>query len=174
MKIIAIDPGYERVGIAILEKDSGKPYSGSSGKEELLFSECFITSTKEKHEDRLRLIGEEIEKIIKEYKPEAMGIETLFFKTNAKTAMKVSEARGVIMYEAAKNNLKIVEFTPLQIKVAVTGYGKSDKGQVLEMVKRLIKIKKPIKYDDEYDAVAVGLTFFASTNNHTNIRMARI
>jgi len=153
MKIIAIDPGYERLGIAILEKNSGK--------EELVFSECFKTLTTEKHEDRLRLIGEEIGKVIKKYGPEAMGIETLFFKTNAKTAMKVSEARGVILYEAAKNNLKVMEFTPLQIKVAVTGYGKSDKEQVMEMVKRLIKIARPIKYDDEYDAIAVGLTLFA-------------
>jgi crossover junction endodeoxyribonuclease RuvC len=153
MKIIAIDPGYERLGIAILEK--------GTGKESLVFSECFITSTKEKHENRLKLIGLEIERIIKKYQPEAMGIETLFFKTNAKTAMKVSEARGIMLYEAAKNNLKILEFTPLQIKVAVTGYGKSDKDQVTEMVKRLIKITEPIKYDDEYDAIAVGLTFFA-------------
>jgi crossover junction endodeoxyribonuclease RuvC len=153
MKIIAIDPGYERLGIAILEK--------GTGKESLVFSECFITSTKEKHENRLKLIGLEIERIIKKYQPEAMGIETLFFKTNAKTAMKVSEARGIMLYEAAKNNLKVLEFTPLQIKVAVTGYGKSDKDQVTEMVKRLIKITEPIKYDDEYDAIAVGLTFFA-------------
>jgi len=154
MKIIAIDPGYERLGIAILEK--------GTGKESLVFSECFITSTKEKHENRLKLIGSEIERVIKKYQPEAMGIETLFFKTNAKTAMKVSEARGIMLYEAAKNNLKVLEFTPLQIKVAVTGYGKSDKDQVTEMVKRLIKITEPIKYDDEYDAIAVGLTFFAS------------
>jgi crossover junction endodeoxyribonuclease RuvC len=153
MKIIAIDPGYERLGIAVLEK--------GTGKEILLFSECFKTLATEKHEARLKLIGGEIEKIIKEYKPEAMAIETLFFKTNAKTAMKVSEARGVMLYEAAKNNLKLAEFTPLQIKVAVTGYGKSDKNQVTEMVKKLIKIDQPIKYDDEYDAIAVGLTFFA-------------
>jgi len=157
MKIISIDPGYERLGIAILEK--------GTGKEELIFSECFKTSTKEKHEDRLRLIGSEVERVIKKYQPEAMGIETLFFKTNAKTAMKVSEARGVIMYEAAKNNLKISEFSPLQIKVAVTGYGKSEKDQVTMMVKKLIKISKPLKYDDEYDAIAVGLTFFACHRN---------
>jgi crossover junction endodeoxyribonuclease RuvC len=153
MRIIAIDPGYERLGIAILEKETGK--------EKLIFSECFTTSIKEKHENRLKLIGAEIERVIKKYQPEAMGIETLFFKTNAKTAMKVSEARGIMLYEAAKNNLNILEFTPLQIKVAVTGYGKSDKDQVTEMVKRLIKIENPIKYDDEYDAIAVGLTFFA-------------
>jgi crossover junction endodeoxyribonuclease RuvC len=157
MRIIAIDPGYERLGIAILEK--------GTGKETLLFSECFITKTAEKHENRLKLIGEEIGKVIKKYAPEAMGIETLFFKTNAKTAMKVSEARGVMLYEAAKNDLKVLEFTPLQIKVAVTGYGQSDKEKVTAMVKRLIKIEKPIKYDDEYDAIAVGLTFFAYYRN---------
>lgn len=153
MKIIAIDPGYERLGIAILEKNNSK--------QELLYSECFKTSAKEKHSDRLSLIGQEIEKIIKKYQPEALTIETLFFKNNAKTAMKVSEARGVMLYEAAKNNLKVVEFTPLQIKVAVTGYGKSEKEQVTSMVQKLIKTPKTIKYDDEYDAIAVGLTFFA-------------
>lgn len=157
MKIIAIDPGYERLGIAVLEKNSSK--------EELLFSKCFKTPSTEKHEKRLKLIGEEVEKIIKKYQPEAMGIETLFFKTNAKTAMKVSEARGVITYEAGKNNLEVFEFTPLQIKVAVTGYGKSEKNQVISMVQKLIKLKNPIKYDDEYDAIAVGLTFFAYHRN---------
>jgi len=166
MKIIAIDPGYERLGIAILEKETGK--------ETLVFSECFKTLATEKHEERLRQIGEKIEKTIKEYKPEAMSIETLFFQTNAKTAMKVSEARGVILYTAAKNKLKIAEFTPLQIKVAVTGYGKSDKEQVIAMIPRLVKTEKVIKHDDEYDAIACGLTFFASTNKYTNIRMKRI
>jgi len=163
MKIITIDPGYERVGIAVLEKSHVA--TAMRDKEVLLFSECFVTKTTEKHEERLRLIGEEIEKIIKKYRPEAMGIETLFFKTNAKTAMKVSEARGVIMYEAAKKGLTVMEYTPLQIKVAVTGYGKSDKEQVTEMVKKLIKIEKILKYDDEYDAIAVGLTFFACYRN---------
>jgi crossover junction endodeoxyribonuclease RuvC len=153
MKIIAIDPGYERVGIAILEK--------VSNKETLIYSECFKTLATKSSEERLRLIGEEISKLIKKYQPQALAIENLFFKNNAKTAMKVSEARGVMLYEAAKNNLEIMEFTPLQIKIAVTGYGKSEKEQVTTMVKKLIKIPELLKYDDEYDAIAVGLTFFA-------------
>ena len=161
MKIISIDPGYERMGVAILEKTSGKPYSNYSGREILLFSNCIKTSSKETHDKRLKIIGESISSLIEKYKPEAMAIETLFFKTNAKTAMKVSEARGVMLYEAAKNNLHVAEFTPLQIKVAVTGYGKSEKDQVTAMVQKLIKIEREIKYDDEYDAIAVGLTFFA-------------
>jgi len=157
MRIIAIDPGYERMGVAILNKDGSK--------EELVYSECFQTSSKIPHEERLKLIGLEIEKIIKEYKPKAMAIETLFFKTNAKTAMHVSEARGVMLYVASKDNLLVKEFTPMEIKVAVTGYGKSDKTQVTEMVGRLIKINKGIKFDDEFDAIAVGLTYFAITKN---------
>jgi crossover junction endodeoxyribonuclease RuvC len=155
MRIVAIDPGYERMGVAVIDKDGPK--------EELVFSECFKTSAKISHEERLKLIGEEIEKVIEKYKPSAMAIENLFFKTNAKTAMHVSEARGVMLYEASKNGLEVKEFTPIAIKVAVTGYGKSEKRQVTEMVKRLIKIKKEIKYDDEFDAIAVGLTYFATT-----------
>ncbi len=153
MRIIAIDPGYERLGIAVLEKEKGK--------EELIFSECFKTSVKIEHAERLKLIGQEIEKIIKKYKPETMAIETLFFSKNQKTAIKVSETRGVILYVASKNDLDVKEFMPNQIKIAVTGYGASDKKQITGMVKKLIKIEKDIEYDDEYDAIAVGLTYFA-------------
>ena len=160
MKIIAIDPGYERLGVAILEK-LNRPLDKARGRETLLFSDCIKTSAKIPHEERLKIIGTAISKLIEIHKPEAMAIETLFFKTNAKTAMKVSEARGVMLYEAALADLAVLEFTPLQIKVAVTGYGKSEKGQVTAMVKRLIKIPRELKYDDEYDAIAVGLTYFA-------------
>jgi len=154
MRIISIDPGYERMGVAVIDKVQG-------GKETLIFSECFQTSTKISHDERLKLIGEEVEKVIKEFNPTALAIENLFFKTNAKTAMHVAEARGVMLYEAAKSGLEVREFTPMEIKVAVTGYGKSEKTQVTEMVKRLIKIDKKIKYDDEFDAIAVGLTYYA-------------
>ena|ERR1035437_2167130 len=158
MKVIAIDPGYERMGVAIIEK--------ISNKEILVFSECFKTSAKISHEERLKLIGQEIETLIKKYKPEAMAIETLFFKNNQKTAMHVSEARGVMLYVASVADVDVKEFSPMAIKIAVTGYGSSDKTQVTEMVKKLIKIDTDIKYDDEYDAIAVGLTYFACTRNY--------
>jgi len=154
MKIIAIDPGYERMGVAVIEK--------INGKENLVFSECFKTSAKIPHEERLKLIGQEIEGLIKKYNPESMAIETLFFKNNQKTAMHVSEARGVMLYVASVLGLRVVEFSPMAIKVAVTGYGSSEKDQVISMVKKLIKTNTNIKYDDEYDAIAVGLTFFAT------------
>ena len=146
------------MGVAIIDKAQG-------GKETLVFSECFQTTTKISHDKRLGLIGSELEKVIKEYEPRALAIENLFFKSNAKTAMHVAEARGVMLYEAAKNGLEVKEFTPMEIKVAVTGYGKSEKAQVTDMVKRLIKIDKLIKYDDEFDAIAVGLTYFAIVRN---------
>ena len=154
MKIIAIDPGYEKVGVAVLEKKDGK-------KEEVLYSDCLRTSPKMRHNDRVSSIGSEIKKIIDIYKPEKMAIESLFFSTNQKTVMLVSEARGAIIYEGSKNGLEIIEFTPLQVKIAVTGYGRSEKKQVISMVEKLVSINKKIKHDDEYDAIAVGLTCFA-------------
>jgi crossover junction endodeoxyribonuclease RuvC len=157
MTILSIDPGYERVGIAVLEKSS----TGSGG-EELIYSDCFKTSKELPFIERLKLVGQEVERVIKEYKPEAFAIEKLFFNTNQKTATNVSEVRGAVIYIALKNKLKVFEYTPLQIKVAVAGDGHGDKEQVIAMVKNLIKIEKEIKYDDEYDAIAVGLTCFAS------------
>jgi len=153
MKVISIDPGYERVGVAVIERNGNK--------EDLIFSECIETSRKVSHPERLSVIGKRVADLIQQFQPGFLATESLFFKNNQKTAMKVSEARGVVIYEAQKVGIKIFEYTPLQIKIAVTGYGRSEKGQITEMVKKLIKINKPIKYDDEYDAIAVGLTFFA-------------
>ena len=155
MKILAIDPGYERLGIAVLEKNKGDK------KETLLFSECFKTKTTNTHPERLLLLGQELEKIILKYVPEALAIETLFLTTNHKTVMLVSEARGVILYESAKHNLSVFEYSPPQIKSVVTGNGHCDKKAIIKMIPLLVKIDKEVKYDDEYDAIAVGLTYFA-------------
>jgi crossover junction endodeoxyribonuclease RuvC len=155
MIILGIDPGFERLGISIIKKNKGQ-------KEELVFSECFKTSKTLEFTERLKLIGENLEKLILKYKPQFLGIENLYIETNQKTAMRVSEVRGVILYIAKKNNLKIYEYTPLQVKSAVTGYGKADKKSVMMMVPKLIQItgnKKMI--DDELDAIAVALTLCA-------------
>jgi len=154
MRVLAVDPGYEKMGVAILEKKQGE-------RETLIFSECFKTSAKLPHSKRLELIGQEIALVIKNFKPEALAIEKLFFTTNQKTAFQVAEARGVIIYEATAAGLGVVEFTPLQAKVAVTGYGRSTKDQIKFMVEKLIAVNKKIKEDDEYDAIALGLTYFA-------------
>ena len=157
MKILAIDPGFERVGIAVLERNVGK-------KDEVAYSACFKTSAKIPFHERLTAIGSEVEKVIKKYKPIALAIEKLYFTTNQKTVMGVSEARGVIIYSASRNGLLIFEYTPPQIKVAVTGYGKADKNMVMTMVSKLINIKTKSKSDDELDAIAIGLTCFACEN----------
>jgi crossover junction endodeoxyribonuclease RuvC len=155
MKILGIDPGFERLGIAILEKKPGDK------KEINLFSECFKTSPKLEFSERLLLIGEEVERVIKKYKPEVLSIETLFLTKNQKTVMHVSEVRGVIIYESKKAGLKIFEASPPQIKIAITGYGKADKKQVTKMVKMLVEVEDSKKSDDELDAIAIALTGFA-------------
>jgi len=154
MKILSIDPGFERVGIAVIEKSL-------KGKDVLIYSSCFKTSKKISFPERLRNIGKEVERIIKKYKPDVLAIEKLYFTTNQKTAMGVAEARGAIIYISTKNNLTIYEYTPPQIKVAVTGYGKANKEMVMSMVPKLIDMKKEIKGDDELDAIAIGLTCLA-------------
>ena len=160
MIILGIDPGFERLGVAVLEKIK------SDKKERVLFSECFKTSASLEFSERLLLIGKEVRKIIKKYKPEILAIETLFLTTNHKTVMHVAEARGVVIYEASAFGLKIFEASPPQIKIATTGYGRSDKKQVMKMVKILVDIKpKPSEggqeSDDELDAIAIALTAFA-------------
>lgn len=152
-KVISIDPGFERVGIAVLER--------TTTQHNVLFSECFKTSPKNSFSERLFSIATEIEKVIKKYKPASFAIEKLYFANNQKTVMNVSEARGMMLYIAEKNKLKIFEYTPPQIKVAVTGYGKADKSMVMDMVHKLIKVKKDTKSDDELDAIAIGLTQLA-------------
>ena len=152
-KIISIDPGYERLGIAVIEKEGSK--------NTLLFSECFKTSAKLEFTERLHLLGERVEEIIKKYKPRALAIEKLYFENNQKTAMQVAEVRGALIYIAMKTGLEVFEYTPLQIKVAVTGYGKSDKKAIAMMVPKLIHIQNSIESDDEMDAVACGLTCLA-------------
>ena len=163
MKILGIDPGFERLGIAVLEKNKGdkKPFGFTQGKEVVLFSECFKTSAKLEFSERLVLIGDEVNKIIKKFKPEILSIETLFLNTNQKTVMNVAEARGVVIYEAKRAGLKIFEASPPQIKIATTGYGRATKEQIIKMVKILVDIDNSKKSDDELDAIAIALTAFA-------------
>ena len=155
MKVLAIDPGYGRIGIAVLERTKSRA-------EELLYSNCLETSLHDPFPDRLRVIGEEMARILALYTPDSLAIETLLFNTNQKTALLVSEARGVIIYEARRCGLSVSEYTPLQVKIALTGYGRGTKEQLAAMVKRLVVIDKEIRRDDEYDAIAIGLTHLAT------------
>lgn len=154
MKILGIDPGYDRLGIAVIEKDA-------KGKENLLYSGCLQTSAKNDIYTRFGLIGAEVARIISEYKPEALALETLFITKNQKTAMRVAEARGIIIYEAVQAKIPIFEYSPMQIKSAITSDGRSDKERIFKMVHILIDIPDKKTVDDEYDAIAVALTHSA-------------
>ncbi|MEX0917408.1 MAG: crossover junction endodeoxyribonuclease RuvC [Candidatus Paceibacterota bacterium] len=152
-RVLGIDPGYDRCGVAIIEKDK---------EEVLLHSECIETEKSNSLSSRLHHVGKRVEELIKKYRPDACALEKLYFGNNQKTATSVSEVRGMLLFLAESHNLSVFEYTPQQIKVAVTGYGRSDKESVIDMVPRLIRIKKEIKYDDEFDAIAIALTSLAS------------
>lgn len=154
---MGIDPGYDRLGVALIKKDRGK--------EELIDSACFTSNPKQKLGERLLKVGTELEKLIKKYQPNVVATEKLYFTVNQKTAMAVAEARGVISYLCAKNNVPLFEYTPSEIKITVTGYGQANKKQISEMVPKLININKKIKYDDEFDAIAIALTHIAISPN---------
>jgi crossover junction endodeoxyribonuclease RuvC len=151
-RVLAIDPGFDRIGAAVLEGDK------------VLFSYCIETDRKLPHSERLLEIGEAVRKIIKKWVPQSLAIEELFFNQNITNALKVSEARGVILYEGAQAGLEIYEYSPQAIKIAVTGYGKADKKQVENMVLKLVKLPKTArkKLDDELDAIALGITHLAT------------
>ena len=108
---------------------------------------------------------DELDEIIKKYKPEAMGVEQLFFNRNVTTAIPVGQARGIVLLAAAKNGLTLVERTPLQVKQAVTGYGKATKEQVIYMVTKLLGLKKPPHPDDTADALAIAICTLHTMNS---------
>ncbi len=153
-RILGIDPGYGRLGIAVIESENKKL--------KLVHSECFETGNSFSHPTRLGLVLKKINEIIKEFKPDKIAIETLIFSKNVKTALKVAEVRGIILGVASARGIEICEYHPNSIKIAVTGYGKSDKKQIIFMIEQILKTKKEIKYDDEYDAIAVAMTCEAS------------
>jgi crossover junction endodeoxyribonuclease RuvC len=153
MKIIAVDPGYDRLGVAVMEK--------INSSEILHFSCCITTDKKETLPQRIFALGVEFEKILQVHKPERLALETLFFNKNIKTGIGVAEARGALLYLAQKYDCAISEYSPQQIKVATTGYGNSDKKAVISMVKMLIKNVPEKALDDEYDAIATGITCLA-------------
>ena len=154
--VLAVDPGFDRVGLAIMKPGRDKP--------KLLFSECLKTDSKKTRPERLFSIGRRIKEVIKKWRPETLAIETIFFNTNTTSAVGVAEARGIIIYEAIGAGMEIFEYGPQTIKIAVTGYGKADKIQMANMVKKLIDLpeKSSKRLDDEVDAIALGITHLAT------------
>ena len=137
MRILGVDPGFAITGYSIIDYIGNKFHLETSG--------AILTEAKTSFPLRLEKINKELDNIIKMYKPDAMAIEELFFNNNAKTAINVAQARGVILITARQNNLDIYEYTPLQVKQAVTGYGRADKIQVQRMVKMILTQRSTVK-----------------------------
>lgn len=149
MRILGIDPGLATVGWAVLESDRRGIIPVAFG--------AITTPAHTDIESRLLIIKQDLEEIIKKYQPEEMAIEELFFNTNITTGIAVAEARGVILCTAHALGVKISEYTPLQVKQAVVGYGRAEKQQVISMVTTILKLKSPPKPDDTADAVAIAI-----------------
>lgn len=149
MRILAIDPGYDRLGIAILE--------GSASRPVLIWSGC-ITPKKGARAERLAEVSEAVRDAIAKYAPDVLAIETLFFNKNTKTAVGVAEARGAILAVAGVLFLPVVEYSPQQVKSAVTGNGGADKVAVARMIPKLLALYPKKRLDDELDAIAIGIT----------------
>ena len=157
MIILGIDPGYGIVGYGVIEKDA-------RNKCRMIDYGVIKTPTDETFPTRLCIIDDAIQRLIKKFKPDAVAIEELFFNTNITTAIKVAEARGVIVVAACRECAGLFEYTPSQIKLAITGTGKAEKQQVQYMTKMMLGLESVPKPDDAADALAVALTH-AQTNN---------
>lgn len=149
MRILGIDPGTSLIGYGIIDV-AGKNYR-------VIDYGDLKTGVNIRNADRVTVVYNFFDKLIKKFKPVKMAIESLFFFKNAKTVLKVSEIRGVLMYAAAKNGIEIAEFTPLQVKQAVSGYGRAEKMQVQQMVKLILKLDIIPQPDDAADALAIAI-----------------
>lgn len=149
MRILGIDPGIAIVGYGVVDKE------GNSYK--TIAYDAVTTRAHTPLPERLEKVYQGIDEIIKIYKPDAMSIEELFFNNNAKTALTVGQARGVIILAAVQNNLPVYEYTPLQVKQALTGYGRASKGQIQQMMKSMLGLTEIPKPDDVADALAIAV-----------------
>lgn len=152
MRILAIDPGYDRLGIAVVEGDPSRPT--------LVWSDC-VLPPQGRMEVRLATVLSALQAALHTYRPDALGIETLFFNANKNTALGVAEARGVVLAAAGQASVPVIECSPQQVKLSVAGAGNADKKAVASMVPRLLSLPPKKRLDDELDAIAVGITALA-------------
>lgn len=151
MVILALDSGLEKTGYAVFKK--------KGANNELIDFGLISTAKKSSLKERLRVIYQKLERIIKKEKPDLMAVEEIFFNTNQKTAISIAQAQGISLYLAAKHKIEVEFLKPLQIKKTLTGYGRADKRQVEKMVKILLTLEKIPKSDDVVDAIACGLAY---------------
>lgn len=147
-KILAIDPGYDRCGFAML--------MFGQGQYELKYSDCIITSKKDLHQKRIADVFSQLKEVIEKENPDYIALENLFFSNNKKTAIKVAEARGLVVLLSGLYNIPLLEISPQEVKIAMTGVGNASKEQVQKMVELTLKIDTKNILDDEIDAIAVA------------------
>lgn len=149
MLILGIDPGTAIMGYGLIEKKGQNLYP-------VAYS-CWRTPSDLQMPDRLNILYQSIENVLQKYSPDVMAVEELFFNRNTTTALSVGQARGIVLLSAARRNIQVFEYTPLQVKQAVVGYGKADKKQIQYMVKALLALKEIPRPDDTADALAVAI-----------------
>ncbi|MGI5901305.1 MAG: crossover junction endodeoxyribonuclease RuvC [Desulfitobacteriia bacterium] len=149
MLILGIDPGTAIMGYGLIEKKGHNLYP-------ITYS-CWRTPAQYPMTQRLKILYDSLEKLLLKYSPDVVALEELFFNRNVSTALSVGQARGIVLLAAAKKNIQVYEYTPLQVKQAVVGYGKADKQQVQYMVKALLSLKENPKPDDTADALAIAI-----------------
>jgi crossover junction endodeoxyribonuclease RuvC len=162
MRILGIDPGTSLIGFGIIDTNGKSFQAVNFGG--------FKTRPNIKNSERVKIIYDFFDKLIKKFKPDKTAIESLFFFKNIKTAIKVSEIRGVLILTAVKNGVEVAEFTPLQIKQAVSGYGRAEKDQVQKMVRLILGLKTEPKPDDVADALALAICCANTTDLSTNTK----
>lgn len=149
MKILGIDPGIAIIGVGLIDYQNKKA--------SLCAYDCLRTKKSADAAQRLADLFDELSKLLKKYRPDLIAVEEIFFFKNLKTVIGVSQARGVILLAAAKQKIKICEFTPLQVKQALTGYGRAEKKQIQQMVKNILSLKEIPRPDDAADALAIAI-----------------
>jgi crossover junction endodeoxyribonuclease RuvC len=157
-RILGVDPGFALVGWGIVEGIHDKLIAKEYG--------CIKTEKNIPLEKRLAIIYLDIQKIIKKFKPDIVSVEQLFFFKNVTTAIAVSQARGVILLAAEQAEVPVQEFTPLQVKQTICGYGRAEKEQIQKMIKLILKLKTVPKPDDTADALAIAICSAVSKNNY--------
>ncbi len=158
MKILGIDPGFQRCGYGIINVEQGRFEALTYG--------LITTDPKSEITDRLLKVAQEIESLVKKHQPETAAIEQLFFEKNKKTFMRVSQAQGGIIVTLKKLGLDVAEYTPLQVKKLLTSYGQASKNQVQFMVEKILKIEQRIKIDDTADALAIAICHGLNCQNN--------
>lgn len=154
MLTLGIDPGTATTGYGVVRQQGDKLSYMACG--------CILTTPKDSSQERLAKIYQEMKQLITAYKPDCIAVERLFFGENTKTAMAVSQARGIVLLAAAEGKVKVAEYTPLEVKLSLTGYGKAEKRQIQQMVRVMLKLSDIPKPDDAADALAVAITHLHS------------